>query len=195
MPYRAASAIAASARKASTPATVTSAITASANVTSAMTASAITASATAASAATASATVGSATTASATGTSATTVSALAADMARLSVGNTAVLTAKLAGATHSATADLDDAASSYNTAQNQEEEEAMTASAASEAASGLSMSWEEFVAFYLPQCTSDFYASQGWVPNKELHLDQMVMVEAFQQEVFHMVNCALLNPE
>lgn len=79
--------------------------------------------------------------------------------------------------------------------QNQEEEEAMTASAASEAASGLSMSWEEFVAFYLPQCTSDFYASQGWVPNKELHLDQMVMVEAFQQEVFHMVNCALLNPE
>ena len=73
-------------------------------------------------------------------------------------------------------------------------EEAMTAAAATEAVSGLNMNWEEFVASYLPQCTSAFYASQGWDLNKELHLDQEVMVEAFQQEVFQMLNHALLNP-
>lgn len=77
--------------------------------------------------------------------------------------------------------------------QNQEEEEATIAAAATEAASGLSMSWEEFEASYLPQCASDFYANQGWDLNKELHPDQMAMVEAFQQEVFHTVNHALLN--
>lgn len=67
--------------------------------------------------------------------------------------------------------------------------------AATNAASGIGMSWEEFLASYLPQCTSEFYLSQGWDHNTPLHQEQIDMLEAFQQQVFQMVNYVLFNAQ
>ena len=55
------------------------------------------------------------------------------------------------------------------------------------------MGWDEFQASYLPQCTSDFYLSQAWDHGTDLHQEQIDILEASQQEVFQIVNHALLN--
>lgn len=65
--------------------------------------------------------------------------------------------------------------------------------AAANAASGIGMCWEEFVASYMPQCTSDFYLNQGWDHDTPPHQEQIDVLEAFQQQVFQMINYALCN--
>lgn len=67
--------------------------------------------------------------------------------------------------------------------------------AAADAASGAGMCWDEFRASYLPQCTSDFYLSQGWDLETDLHEEQIEMLGAFQQKVFQIVNHALFDAQ
>lgn len=46
---------------------------------------------------------------------------------------------------------------------------------------------------YLQNCTGEFYAAQSWDLQRELDTEEWSKLDAFQQQVFQMINQSLRN--
>ena len=53
------------------------------------------------------------------------------------------------------------------------------------------VTWSEFQSTHLQLCTQELYTAQGWNADRELGTKDKIMLQVFQQQVFHMVNVTL----